>query len=203
MKRPPVRVIVPILLAALVAILVATRGHLIPTSPSNESSLKIIIYTDFQCGACGKLHSEVERELRRLYVATGKAEIEIRPLGAIDDYSMRGAQAALCAGDQGKFCEYMDALFGAYAEEEDIEVFSAEALISLAGELGLDEAAFASCLNSQAKGAELEENMRMAQADGVGTLPAFLVGNFKIEGYKPLDTYVRAIETVLTTQPPQ
>jgi len=45
--------------------------------------------------------------------------------------------------------------------------------------------------------------MNMAQTDGVSTLPALLVGDFKIEGYKPLDTYIQAVETVMAAQPPQ
>jgi len=168
----------------------------------DESPLKIVIYTDFLCGACERVHSEVEPELRQLYVATGKAEIEIRLLGAMDPVdSMRAAEAALCAGDQGKFSEYTDALFNAYGEQEDITVFSVEALTELAVELGLDEAAFASCLNSGAKEAQVEENMDMAQTDGVSTLPAFVVGDFKIEGRKSIDIYIQAIETVLATQP--
>ena len=196
MKRVRVRVILPIFLAALLLILLVVMGR------TTQSLLKIIIYTDFECGACGKLHSEVEPELRERYVATGKAQIEMRLLGAMDPDSMRAAQAALCAGDQGCFLEYEDALFDAWREEEDSAVFSVEALVDLAGELGLDEAAFASCLNSEAKQAELEENMSMAQADGVGTLPAFLIGDFKIEGYKPLDTYIQAIEQALAVQTP-
>jgi len=169
----------------------------------DESPLKIVIYTDFQCGACERLHSQVEPELRQQYVATGRAQIEIRLLGAMDPIdSMRAAEAALCAGDQGKFSEYTGALFDAYGEEEDTAVFSVQALTDLAAELGLDEAAFSSCLNSEAKKAELEENMDMAQAHGVSTLPAVLVGNSTIQGYKPLDTYIQAIETVLTTRPP-
>lgn len=203
MKRPPAKIIVPILLAALVVIVLVVTGHIPPTHPYDESPLKIIIYTDFECGACGRLHSEVEPELRERYVATDKAQIEIRLLGAMDPVdSMRAAQAALCAGDQGKFSEYTDALFNAYREEEDTAVFSVEALTTLAAALDLDEAAFASCLNSGAKEIEVEENMSMAQADGVGTLPAFLIGDFKIVGYKPLDTYIQAIEEVLAVQTP-
>jgi len=201
MKRPPVKVVLPIFLAALVVIVLAVTGHLIPAPPSDEPLLKITIYTDFECGACGKLHSEVEPELREQYVATGQAQIEIRLLGAMDPVcSMRAGQAALCAGDQGKFSEYTGALFDAYGEEEDTAVFSVQALTDLAAELGLDEAAFSSCLNSEAKKAELEENMDMAQAHGVSTLPTVLVGDFKIEGHKSLDTYIEAIEAALTTQ---
>jgi protein-disulfide isomerase len=203
MKRPPVKVLVPILLVALAVILLATRGHIIPTPPSDESPLKIVIYTDFQCGGCEKLHSEVEPELRQRYVDTGKAQIAIRLLGAMDPIdSMRAAEAALCAGDQGKFLEYTGALFSAYGEEENTTVFSVEALTELAAELGLDEAAFADCLNSQAKKAEVEENMDMARADGVGCLPTVLVGDLMIECRQPLDTYIQAIEEALAAQQP-
>jgi protein-disulfide isomerase len=203
MKEVTLRVILPASLAALLIIILAVTGHIRPAPPSDQSLLKIIIYTDFECGACERLHSQVEPELRQRYVATGKAQIEIRLLGAMSPDSMRAAEAALCAGDQGRFLEYQDALFRAWREqEEDIAVFSVEALTQLAAVLDLDETAFTSCLNSEAKKAEAEENMRMAQTDGVSTLPALLVGDFKIEGYKPLDTYIQAIETVLTTQPP-
>lgn len=205
MRGVVVRVMLPTLLVALLLILLAVIGRTTPTPPSDESPLKIIIYTDFQCGACEKLHSEVERELRQRYVTTGKAQIDIRLLGAMSIDSTRAAEAALCAGDQGRFLEYQDALFCAYrtySEGEDIDVFSAEALRELAEELGLDETAFANCLNSEAKKAEVEENMRMAQTDGVSTLPAFVVGDFKIEGCKSLDTYIQAIEEVLAPQSP-
>ena len=194
------RVVLPVV--ALAVIVLAVMGYIPPTHPSDESPFKIIIYTDFQCGACGKLHSEVEPELRERYVATGKTQIETRLLGAMDPDSMRAAEATLCAGDQGRLLEYEDALFDAWREEEDSAVFSVEALTGLAAELGLDEAAFASCLNSGAKEAEVEENMRMAQADGVGKLPAFLVADFKIEGCMPLDTYIQAIEQALAAELP-
>ena len=192
----------PILLGVLVVVVLMVTGHILPKPPSDGSPLKIIIYTDFQCGACARFNSEIEPELRNRYEATGKAEIAIRLLGAMDADSVRGAEAALCAGDQGKFSEYTDALFDAYAEEEDTAVFSLEALMGLAADLGLDGAAFADCLNSEAKKAEVEENMRMAQADDVQTVPALLVGNVTIQGRKPLDTYIQAIEEVLAAQTP-
>lgn len=115
--------------------------------------------------------------------------------------SVRRAEAALCAGDQDRSLEYQDTLFRAW-REENIAVFSVEALTTLAALLDLDEAAFTTCLNSEAKTAEVEENMDIVQTDGVRTLPAFLVGNFTIQGYRPLDTYIQAIETVLATQAP-
>jgi protein-disulfide isomerase len=98
----------PTFVVGILLILLAVMGR------TTQSPLKIAIHTDFECGACGKLHSEVEPELREQYVATGQAQIEIRLLGAMDSVcSMRAGQAALCAGDQGRFLEYQDALFRA------------------------------------------------------------------------------------------
>jgi protein-disulfide isomerase len=205
MKRPPVKVILPVFLAALVIIVLVVKDYIPPRPSSDGSLIKIIVYTDFECGACGRLHSEVEPELRERYVATGKAQIEIRLLGAMSTDSRRAAEAALCAGDQGKLSEYTDALFAAYraySEGEDIDVFSAEALTSLAAELGLDEAAFANCLNSQTKEAQVEQNMNMAEADDVGCLPTVLVGDLKIECRQPLEIYIQAVEEALAAQPP-
>jgi protein-disulfide isomerase len=132
----------------------------IPSAPpSNDHPLKIIIYTDFECIACARFASEIEPVLREKYVDTGKAQIEIRLLGAISDDSAREAEAAPCARGQGKFYEYKDALLHAYAQEEDTAVFSLEALTGLAARLGLHVEAFAHCLTSGANEAEVEENM--------------------------------------------
>ena len=206
MKRPSLKVILPVLMVVLVVIVLAATGHIPPRPPSDGSPLKIVIYTDFLCGACKQLRLDVrlEAELRERYVDTGKAEIEIRLLGVIDpDCSMRGAEAALCAGDQGKFSEYTDALFSAYSEDEDLAVFSADALTALARDMGLDDQTFAACLSSECKIAEIEENMDMQQADDVDTLPTVLIGDYRIEGRRSLDTYIQAIEETLAARAPQ
>lgn len=69
-----------------------------PVEPSATGpGVEIIIYTDFQCTACAELHLEVEQELLRLYVDTGKASLQMRLLSTLGPESSRAAQAALCA----------------------------------------------------------------------------------------------------------
>lgn len=161
-----------------------------------DSPLRIIIYTDFECGACEKMHSEVEPELRRLYVSTGKADIEVRVLGILSSDSIRAAEAALCAADQGRFLEYQDALFDSW-REMDADAYSTEELLRPAEALGLDTETFRLCLESGSKRAELEKNLSLLKADGVHVLPAVIIGDAKVEGYKPLDTYIQLIERQL------
>jgi protein-disulfide isomerase len=180
----------------LLLVLTAVAGC--AATPSTDGPPKIIIYTDFQCGACGRLNSEVEPELISRYVATGQAQLEIRLLASVSPDSMWAAQAALCAGDQDRFLEYQDALFRAYrASGEDPETFSTDPLVALATSLGLDAVAFRSCLESGSKEAEVETNMDLAGADDVQTLPTVVVGSARVEGYRPLDFYVDVINVAL------
>jgi protein-disulfide isomerase len=164
--------------------------------PAQRSTVKIIVYTDFECGACEKFHSEIEPELRERYVATGEAQIEIKLLGAIGPESLLAAEAALCAADQNHFIEYEDALFSAWLEK-GTDAYSNEELLNLAANLDLDEAAFQLSLANGSKKPELEQNMTMARHDGVHVLPAVIIAGTKVEGFKPLDAYVNLIEQSL------
>jgi len=165
-------------------------------SDGGESSLKMIIYTDFQCGACERFHSQVEPELVARYVLTGKVQSETRLVGALGEESLRAGEAALCAAEQGFFPEYQAALFAAW-RETDGDAYSDEQLVELAGTLGLDKEALWRCLDSRSKRPELEKNLSMAKADGVHTLPAVLIGGARVEGYRPLSVYTRAMERTL------
>jgi len=156
----------------------------------------MIIYTDFQCGACERFHSRIEPELRTRYVATGKAQCETRLVGALGEESLRAAEAALCAADQGLFAEYQAALFAAW-RESDGDAYSGQELVELARTLGLDKEALRRCLDTRSKRPELEKNLSTAKADGVHTLPAVVIGSVSIEGYRPLGVYTRAIERAL------
>ena len=187
---------------SLPAISITPTSSVLPTltTPSVISPtvvpLKVIIYTDLQCGACGKLHFEIEPELRRLYVSTGKAEIETRLVGSLGNDSLLAAEAVFCARDQGKSQEYMNALFEAW-QNNDTEAYNIERLVGLSDLLCLDQNAFKRCLDSGIGKAELDRNMSLANADGIEVLPAMLVGDNRVEGFKSLDTYIELIENAL------
>ncbi len=185
------QILTTIILSILMVVVACSSPKELQVTP-----IKIVIYTDFQCGACEKLHSEVLPDIRRLYESTGKVNIEMRFLGAIDDISLRAAEAVLCATDQGETLDYENTLFMAW-REKDADAYTMEELIRVAGSLGFDEEALRGCLDTGSKRAELDKNMNMARADDVGTLPAIIIDGIKVEGYKPLDNYIKLIEQAL------
>jgi protein-disulfide isomerase len=166
------------------------------SSKTVQSSLKIIIYTDFECGACERFNLRIEPKLRE-YETAGTAQIEIRPLGVLSDDSSRAAQAALWAGDYGNFLEYHNALFDRYRQDNN-DPYAKDKLLELAGSLDLNEKALRRCLDTGSKVPELAKNKSMAKADGVDTLPAVFINGVKIEGLKPLETYIQIIDRTLS-----
>ena len=173
-------------------------GETVTCTFENTKKVEIVIYTDFQCSSCARLHSEVEGELLRLYVNTGKASLDVRLLSALGPDSLRAAEAALCAAEQGRFWDYRDVIFTAW-RQTDSAAYSEEELLSAAEELSLNEEAFSACLQSGAKQAEVEENMRQAEAAGVTGIPAVFINGSKVEvdALFSLETYIEIIEELL------
>ncbi|PIR87409.1 MAG: hypothetical protein COU11_00580 [Candidatus Harrisonbacteria bacterium CG10_big_fil_rev_8_21_14_0_10_49_15] len=81
-----------------------------------SAPVEIVMFGDFECPFCGALYQGAEQDVVRDYVETGKAKMVYRdfPLTGIHPTAVPSAEAAECAGDQGKYWEYRDALFNWY-----------------------------------------------------------------------------------------
>jgi protein-disulfide isomerase len=161
-----------------------------------KKSVEIVIYTDFGCSECAQLHFTVETELLQQYVNTGKAEFKIYLLTGLGPDSVRAAQAALCANEQGRFWEYRDAILTAFSQM-GVAAYSDEELLKVADELGLDKESFIACLNSAAIEEKLEQNMSQSQEAGIDHVPTVIINGVKVVGVEPLETYVKIIEEQL------
>jgi len=104
------------------------------SSVANEAI--IIEYADFQCPFCGKFFKETEETLIKDYVDAGKVRFVYRDFAFLGKESLKAAEAARCAGDQGKFWEYHDYLYN-HQNGENQGAFSNLYLKSFAGELKL------------------------------------------------------------------
>lgn len=166
------------------------------TIGSPDARVQILVYFDFQCSHCEALHRQVEGELVRRYVATGKARLEARPLMILGADSARAAEAALCAADAGRFWEYRDALFAAWVRDGRY-AYSDESLVKVAGRIGLNEAEFSARLSSGQHRAEVEAMAAQAEEQGVTSVPITFINGQRIAGDQPLDVFVKTIEEEL------
>ena len=84
--------------------------------------------------------------------------------------ALKAAEAARCAGEQGKFWEMREKIF------ENQRALSAEVLAKDAGALGLDQAKFKECLGSGKFDAQIKKDMAEGQKAGITGTPSFLLG---------------------------
>ncbi len=159
-----------------------------------DAPVTIVEYLDFQCPVCRRAEVGLLPIIEKEYIATGKARLEVHPIAILGDESVLAAEAARCAGDQGKFWEFHDILFANQAGENR-GAFSKERLKQMAEALQLDTQAFGSCLDSGRYEGTVKEATQASENVGVQGTPTFLVNGVRAEN--SVDGLRKAIEAAL------
>jgi len=163
-----------------------------PTAP-----VWVIEVSDFQCPFCRQWHDETYQKLRDEFVRTGKVRLAYInfPL-AQHKHAWPAAEAAMCAGAQGKFWEMHDALF---ANQAKWEALPSPTLIfdSLARAAGVDVARWRQCLQSGKMKPWIQADHDRAQAAGAASTPSFMIGDRILVGATPIEKLRSAIDSAL------
>ncbi len=153
-------------------------------------------YGDFQCPFCARFFSATESQLRKTYIKEGTVALVWRDFAFLGEESMRAAEAARCAGEQGKFWEYHDILFLRQAGENQ-GAFNDTALLGFAKEIGLKQDTFAACMSSKKYRQKIIVSAQEGKALGVSGTPTTFVNGQLINGAVLFDTFKNAIEQEL------
>jgi protein-disulfide isomerase len=143
-----------------------------PVKGNKDAPVTLIEFTDFQCPFCGRHFKNTLPQLETDYIKTGKVKYALLnfPLESLHPNAFKAAEAADCAGEQGKFWEMHDQLF------ENQRALDAAKLPDYAKAAGLDVEKFNKCLES----GKFEDQVRKAQAEGqkagVTGTPSFFLG---------------------------
>ena len=114
---------------------------------SPDAPIKLEEYSDFQCPYCDRFTKDTEAQIMDAYVTTGKVYFVYRSFGSwIGAESGDAAEAAYCAGDQGKFWEMHDIIF-ANQTGENVGNFTPKRLTAFAQTIGLNATEYQSCFN--------------------------------------------------------
>jgi protein-disulfide isomerase len=113
------------------------------------------------------------------------------------------AEVSLCAAKQSAeaFWEMHDRLFAGVSDwsgkDNAVDVFK-----GYAAELGLDAAAFASCLDSGETAVQVQAQQQEGQARGISSVPAFYVNDWFLSGAQAYSVFQSTIEKALGGQHP-
>ena len=162
-----------------------------------NAPVTIIEYSDFQCPFCGKFFKETESVLREKYIKTGKVKFIYRNFAFLGQESFWAANAARCAGEQGKFWQYHDYLYNNQSGENQ-GAFSKDNLKSFAAALGLDKEKFNSCLDSEKYTDLIQKETEAGGRSGVQGTPANFINGTLYPGALPAATFTQIIDDELS-----
>jgi protein-disulfide isomerase len=174
-----------------------------PSKGPADAPITLVEFTDYQCPFCARHVRDTWPKIDAEYVQTGRIRYVMLdlPLESIHKQAFKAAEAANCAGDQGKYWEMHDRLF---ENARALEPWSGHALA-----LGLDVAAFEACLTSGKHAAEVRRDMDEARKVGITGTPGFFLarrepgpGNrvrtfAQIRGARPFGDFKTEIEKAL------
>lgn len=175
------------------------------TAGDPNAPIRIEEYSDFQCSHCRNFFLNTEEALMRSYIANGTVYFVYKSFGAFNSAeSSRAAEAAYCAGDQGKFWEMHDMIF-ANQTAVNAGAFSDRRLTAFAERIDLNMTEFRSCFNGGTYKDRVEQDSKEGIESGVRATPSFVLtyvvnGETKtrfIEGAQPFATFQQEIEAIL------
>ena len=137
-----------------------------------NAKLTLVEFTDYQCPFCKRHFNGVLPQIKKDYVDTGKVKYVMRqfPLVSIHPRATKASEAALCAGDQGKYWEVHNRIF------VDQRKLSDEDLQAHAEAAGLEGAQFKDCLSTGKYTERVKTDAAEGAKAGVRGTPSFFLG---------------------------
>ncbi len=133
----------------------------------------LVEFADYECPYCQKVNPEIQ-QLKKEYGDSLAVVYKDFPL-PMHHGSEKAAEAARCAGEQGKFWEYHDVLF--YSQLTTID-----ALKQHAQTLKLDQDAFNTCLDDGKESPAVKKDLEEAKSLGLTGTPSFFVNGHFFSG---------------------
>jgi protein-disulfide isomerase len=136
-----------------------------------DAPVAIIEFTDLQCPYCARYALDTFPRLKRDYIDAGLVRYSARDLPLpIHPFALPAAVAARCAGEQGRFWEYREALFVAQAQ------LGTAPYARIARELGLDVGRLEACRADGRQQAAVRAELGLAAQHGIQSTPTFVIG---------------------------
>jgi protein-disulfide isomerase len=157
-----------------------------------NSPVTLVEFADYECPYCQKITPELQK-LQKEYGNRLAVVYKDFPL-PMHHTSQKAAEAARCAGEQGKFWEYHDVLF--YSKQLQVAELKAHARV-----LKLDGDRFDKCLDDGAETAPVKKDLEEAHQLGLTGTPSFFVNGHFFSGAADYTVLKEMVELQLASSP--
>jgi protein-disulfide isomerase len=162
-------------------------GH--PTLGPKDAPVKMIEFADFQCPFCKRSEDAVQA-VHKKYGNQVQLIFMDFPL-SFHPHAMPAANAARCAGSQGKFWQYHDALFADQSKLDPAD------LKATAKTLGLNMAKFNACFDKDQYSKEIQQDLNEGHKLNVNGTPTFFINGREVVGAQPAENIEGIIDQEL------
>ncbi|MFH0874846.1 MAG: DsbA family protein [archaeon] len=154
-----------------------------------NAPVTIVEWSDFECPYCARFYQQTFGQIEKEYIETGKVKFIYRdfPLG-FHVNAQKAAEAAECAGEQGKFWEMHDKLF-----EQGVSG-GIDSFKQFAKDIGLDASKFNECIDSGKMASEIAKDTQDGQAAGITGTPGFVINGKLVVGAQPFENFKQIID---------
>ena len=169
---------------------------------SDAAPVRLLVFSDYMCPACGHFATRVEPQLRAEYVNSGKVQLVYHdfPLVQIHQWSFAAARAGRCAEEQNKFWEFHDRLFAQQKDWMNSNRMPDDKFREYATGVGLNEQSFTACLNSERHSELVSANMALGNQVGVPGTPAlYMNGRFLANEWQDYKDLKKRVEEALAS----
>lgn len=170
-----------------------------PTLGNPDAPVAVVEFADYQCPFCGRFYSATAKDIIEKYVKTGKVKFIYHDFAFLGEESSFAAEAARCAGDQGKYWEYHNYLFE-HQDGENEGAFAKTKLKNFAAAIRLNTGDFNQCLDSGKHTQDVMNDTELGRKFGVTGTPASFVNGKLIAGAVPFSQFELSIIEALNAQ---
>ncbi len=161
----------------------------------NEAApITINHYADYLCRECSEYVLAIEPQIVERYVKSGQVKIIFHAVAGLGNVSTRAAEAAACAGEQGRYWEMRYALF-----QRQTELYTLADINPLLGTLAtrlaeVEPQEFAACLEERVTIPEILAQTREGREAGAEEVPFFEINGQRLNGPVTLEQIEQAIQ---------
>ncbi|UYQ77733.1 DsbA family protein [Glutamicibacter sp. JL.03c] len=154
-----------------------------------DAPIVLTEWTDLRCPFCAAFHRDTMPLIESDFVEQGLVRIEIRDVAFFGEQSESAAVAARAAGRQGKYFEYLDAVYQSAPARSHPDL-PREKLVEFAQQADVDDLEkFTADLSDDSLRAEVQQSTTEAQELGVSSVPFFVAGNTALSGAQPSEVF--------------
>lgn len=162
-----------------------------PVRGNMSAPVTIVEYSDFHCPFCRRVQPTLAALLAK-YGESVRLVYKHFPLDGPHPNARSVSVASWCAGQQGKFWEFHDAVYADTSAETTKDTAK-----RFAKEAGVDVPLWTTCLDSAEGDLAVERDASEGQRVGVRSTPAFFVNGRELHGAQPIHVFERLIDEEL------